>query len=329
MLFSLVRLHVAKNFLSHLHPPPSYRTWVRIYHKSWEKTIRFRTENQHAKCTVCLTMKEHKRQASTVSDSTVVANAYIQHLNLMMEDRKADAVWRQIGFDSVRTGITCLHEGVASWLTFTVDGMDCAKFKIPLNISKTKDFCSMHRPEMKLTPRGPSSFSLNTLCPKHLMLIRLKLIKCLQIHCWISKVADGLLEHFFLMDEDIAPTSNLDLSLMTETMSRCYYYIQRIGKASYPRGLRVHADNAAAETKNQVAFKFGAYLLWNGYFDNVVWSYFQTGHSHGLPDQRFSEVRHLLFQESVLECPKDFIKVLQQVKPRQQRELLITSVDGL
>lgn len=61
-----------------------------------------------------------------------------------------------MGFDSVRTGISSLHEGVSTWLTFTVDGMDCAKFKVPLNISKSKEFAAMHRPEMKLTLVVPS-----------------------------------------------------------------------------------------------------------------------------------------------------------------------------
>ena len=146
-----LRLDVAKNFLSHLQPPPSYRTWVRIYHKSWEKTVRFRGESQHSKCRVCEDMKEYKRQASTVSDSNLVAEAYVQHLNLMLADRKADAFWRQIGFDSVKSGVTFLHEGASTWLTMTVDGMDCAKFKVPLNISKSKLFQRMHRPEMKLS----------------------------------------------------------------------------------------------------------------------------------------------------------------------------------
>lgn len=96
-------------------------------------------------------MKEHKRQASTLSDSNMIAEAYCQHLNLMIQDRKADAFWRQIAFDSVKSGITFLHEGVTTWLSFTIDGMDCAKFKVPLNISKSKLFHGMARPELKLS----------------------------------------------------------------------------------------------------------------------------------------------------------------------------------
>ena len=96
-------------------------------------------------------MKEYKRQASTLSDANLVANAYVQHLHLMLQDRKDDAFWRQIGFDSVKSGVTFLHEGASTWLTMTIDGTDCAKFKVPLNISQSKLFQRMHRPEMKLS----------------------------------------------------------------------------------------------------------------------------------------------------------------------------------
>ena len=39
----------------------------------------------------------------------------------------------------------------SSWLGITVDGMDISKFKVPLNVCKSKEFQAMHRPELKLT----------------------------------------------------------------------------------------------------------------------------------------------------------------------------------
>ena len=121
-------------------------------------------------------------------------------------------------------------------------------------------------------------------------------------------------------------TANLDMSLISDAILLCYDRLCANGR-QLPKGLRIHADNCTSETKNQVAFKTGAFLLHQGFFDVVVWSYFQTGHSHGLPDQRFSEVRHLLFQESTLQTPADFVKVLEKVKPRQQRDLLVQRVE--
>ena len=42
-------LQVAKSFLPHL-VAPSYRTWVRVFHKDFKEKLRFRGESQHAKC---------------------------------------------------------------------------------------------------------------------------------------------------------------------------------------------------------------------------------------------------------------------------------------
>ena len=139
-------------------------------------------------------------------------------------------------------------------------------------------------------------------------------------------MVDGLLEIYNLMNQDMPTTANLDMSLISDAILLCNERLQADGR-QLPKGLRVHADNCTSETKNQVAFKTGAFLLHQGFFDVVVWSYFQTGHSHGLPDQRFSEVRHLLFQESTLQTPADFVKVLEKVKPRQQRDLLVQKVE--
>ena len=131
---------MASGFLSHLQPPPSYRTWVGVFHKSWAGVLKFHCENQHSKCTICEKMKAFRRQASTNHDQDLVTQAYLAHLQRMVEDRKADARWRQIGFDSVVSNITMLHEGCTTWLTMTLDGMDCAKFKVPLNVNKSKEF---------------------------------------------------------------------------------------------------------------------------------------------------------------------------------------------
>lgn len=138
-------------------------------------------------------------------------------------------------------------------------------------------------------------------------------------------MVDGLLEIYNLMNQDIPTNANLDISLICEAILLCHNKIE----GDLPHGLRIHADNAASETKNQVAFKAGAVLLNLKIFDVVSFTYFQTGHSHGLPDQRFSEVRNLLFQQATLQCPDDFIQCLKKVKPRQQRELEVRQVQCL
>ena len=131
----------AKSFLHHLGDMPSYRTWVRVYHTSWKKVIRFRGEKQHATCTECGRFKAWQREAASATDSEMVAKAYMAHLKGVMDDRRIDAQWRELGRNSVAFGHgASLHESGDTWLTLTVDGMDCAKFKCPRNVSSTKEF---------------------------------------------------------------------------------------------------------------------------------------------------------------------------------------------
>ena len=276
---------MASNFLSHL-TPPSYKTWVRVYHSSWEHVIRFRGESQHAKCDVCEKFKAFRRQSVTESDAKVVGDSYCAHLNTVLSDRRADAIWRQNAMDYMK-GLNTSKD--SSWLVMTVDGMDCAKFSVPLNIAKCKEFSKMERPEMKLT----------------------------------VVVTDGICESYYLMDQAVSATANLDLTLISEELLNAFEHCQHRG-VQFPVGLRVHADNAPSEMKNQLAMKFGSWLLHLNVVESVVFSFFMTGHSHGLPDQRFSEVRFELASQNVLESPMDFINAIENVKPRQGRSLQAT-----
>ena len=83
------------------------------------------------------------------------------------------------------------------------------------------------------------------------------------------------MEIYNLMNHDIPTTANLDISLISDAMLLCYNRLHAAG-LQFPKGLRVHADNCTSETKNQVAFKAGAFMICQGFFDVIVWSYFQT-----------------------------------------------------
>ncbi|CAJ1440051.1 unnamed protein product [Effrenium voratum] len=259
-------LQVAKSFLPHL-VAPSYRTWVRVFHKDFKEKLRFRGESQHAKCNACERFKAFKREAATTSE--MVAAAYVQRLDAVMRDRRADALWRQAAALSMTSGHSALDcSSQSSWLGITVDGMDISKFKVPLNVCKSKEFQAMHRPELKLT----------------------------------LAVVDGQVERFFLSDPTVGATANKDLIIIT-------HCIEAALQETLKRGL----PKESAETKNQTSFKYGAFLVFCDIFDDFVFTYFRAGHSHGLPDQRFSEVRHHLFASDVLQHPEDFLRIINQV----------------
>ena len=134
-------LQVAKGYMAHLGSMPSYRTWVRMYHAHWKRYVRFRHESQHSLCTECCRFKEYQRSTVSRADAELVANAYMRHLKGVMDDRRLDQQWRELGKNSVTFGDgATLNEGNSTWLTMTIDGMDCAKFKIPRNVPATKEF---------------------------------------------------------------------------------------------------------------------------------------------------------------------------------------------
>ena len=134
-------LNVANGYMAHLGAMPSYRTWVRMYHAHWKRYVRFRHESQHSLCTDCCRLKEYQRSAVSRADAEVVAQAYMRHLKGVMDDRRLDQQWRELGKNSVTFGDgATLNEGNSTWLTMTIDGMDCAKFKVPRNVPATKEF---------------------------------------------------------------------------------------------------------------------------------------------------------------------------------------------
>jgi len=132
----------------------------------------------------------------------------------------------------------------------------------------------------------------------------------LKLTCGIS---DGLEEVYYLMDNDVTTTANLDLTLLSDMMNQAVE-TRRSRNVPLPKNLRVHADNATSETRNQTALKWGAVMAYRSMFSQVAYTYYAVGHSHGLPDQRFSEVRGKLCSESVLQTPEDFLSAVKKVQ---------------
>ena len=117
----------------------------------------------------------------------------------------------------------------------------------------------------------------------------------MKLSCAIS---DGLEETYYLMDQNISTTANLDLTLLSDMMEKAAK-LCRERNVPLRKKVRIHADNATSETRNQTAFKWGALMVHRSIWTQVVFTYFAVGHSHGLPDQRFSVVRSKLTTEKV------------------------------
>ena len=122
------------------------------------------------------------------------------------------------------------------------------------------------------------------------------------------------------MDNDVTTTANLDLTLLSDMMNQAVETC-RSRHVPLPKNLRVHADNATSETRNQTALKWGAVMAYRSMFSQVAFTYYAVGHSHGLPDQRFSEVRGKLCSESVLQTPEDFLSAVKKMQAPSSRVL--------
>ena len=246
-------------------PKPSYSTFVRAFHdhdRPWQKSLKFRSDCQHAKCTECEKLKEFKKVAYSSSDAERVATAYHSHLSSMLKDRLLDAQLNTVAAEFMQRGAG--HHPVIS---MCIDGMDTAKFRLPRNMSWNKDIAGSYRPEVKCT--------------------------CVLI--------EGISEKFFLICDNSTKDANMCLTLLGHALAECLDRVKARGFPLADAELRIHSDNSPAEAKNQVNFKWSAMLLGKRYFKRVVWSQFLVGHSHSKIDQRFSEVRAALCAAPVLQ----------------------------
>ncbi|CAE7220431.1 hypothetical protein AK812_SmicGene35175 [Symbiodinium microadriaticum] len=149
-------------------------------------------------------------------------------------------------------------------------------------------------------------------------------------------VTEAISETYCLMDTNIAATANLDMTLLTEEIYQAVprevlAHVSLAGAGvAWPTGLRVHADNAPSETKNQYCFYWGAWMLDLGLFNQVSFTFYMKGHSHGLPDQRFSELRDALQKASWIEDLQSFRDIIEGcVQGRQGRRLRARHVSSL
>ena len=136
-------------------------------------------------------------------------------------------------------------------------------------------------------------------------------------------------EAFFLADNDVPTTADFDMTIIMDVVRRSYELSQQSGRA-FPEVLRLHADNGSGELKNQTCSKCMAWMVWLRLFKSIQVTHFMAGHSHGLPDQRFSEVREKLFAVvGVLEDPADYMKIIEKVEPREGRKQRISRLHAL
>ena len=266
----------------------SYSLFVSVYHCHWERKLKIRPDGMHAKCSTCERFKQYRRQCTSETDSKRVRQEHAMHHEAVMLDRHVDSV---LCMNSrMSCGILPGNPDV-QLLSMCIDAMDAAKFRIPRNISASKEFERLWRPQLHM-------------------------IGCIT----------PLTEFYFLTDLDVCKDSNLQATVVATALEQTYKQLQAGGR-SMPTELRVHTDNATAEGKNQTMMYLASWLVHKKLFKRVTLSQFRVGHSHGLNDQRFSECRRCLNESCVLEDPDAFQEALKtRVTPKQDRTLEVQRI---
>lgn len=278
---------LAESFLSHHRC--SYSTFLKRYNEHWAGRLKVRCEGQHAQCTSCAKFKKFRQQVSAPEDVQLVIREYSEHLRAVMADRREDCMLNARACISVGSIPGSEVEPQDTLLSMCVDAMDAAKFRVPRNLAATKEFQNLWRPELT----------------------------------FVGAIVEGLTEHYCISDLDVSKNANLQATIVGMALQQALKETQARGKP-LPRHLRIHTDNASGEGKNQTMMYLAAWLCYRHLFDSVMLSQFRVGHSHGKPDQRFSEVRFALSQCSVLQTPEDFAAAITDaVRPREGRNLRV------
>ena len=283
---SLAEMHdLARTFLPHL--PVTYGTFVKCYHMGWAKKLKIRAEGQRSKCSVCERLKEYRRQVTAPEDAKRVSEEYAAHLQEMMRNRTVD---HEICMEAqISAGATAGSQSPEnSVLSIAIDAMDAAKFRVPRNISASKEFQSLWRPELTV----------------------------------VGAITEGLTEHYFFADVDLPKNADMHIAIVGHCLEDARAEFQARGRP-FPRHLRLHSDNATSEGKNQTVFYLAAWLA-HRLFESVVLTQFGVGHTHFKLDQRFSEIRFALSQCTVLQDPDSFMQAISEgVQPREGRDLKV------
>ena len=139
---------------------------------------------------------------------------------------------------------------------------------------------------------------------------------------------EGVLEAYYLTDQDVKKDSNLEITVLTLALDQTFAILSDRG-VTMPENLSLTYDNTAREGKNQHVAKWMSWLVASGVFRSVQDGQGVVGHTHNKLDQRFSVVAAVLAREQILQTPDDFMAVIQQhVHAQGGRQLHVKKVEA-
>ncbi len=246
-------------------PHASYDSFLRCFRARWKDRLRIRNaKSTQSKCPECERYKELRRSVVSPTDVAKVVESYRTHLQAQYEDRAIDSRISAMAAQAAR-GVV---RDQVSIMSCCLDGMDQSKFRVPRNLSLSKEFQHALRADL---------------------------------HC-TGAIAHGIFEGFFLSDCRLRKDSNLQLTVLSRVLELSHTFLSaQADSGAWPSMLRCHTDNATSEGKNQHVMKYMAWMVFREAFKSAEMSMFRVGHTHNELDQRFSEVATALSRSQRLE----------------------------
>ena len=199
---------------------------------------------------------------------------YKEHIDGQTGNRRVDEFLQKKSVDHAK-GRTPFGQSVCR---SHQDGCDQAKFKMPPNISKSKEFENCWRP---------------------------------QLHFFGSMVF-GLVEKYYVLDPDVKNDANLTITMTARTLQTMHEDLKERG-LPMPAVWSHHCDNKTGEGKNQTVAKHFAHLTFMQKFHVAEQTQSEVGHTHGPIDQRFSVAAAALgHREDIKQCPQDVKEVIER-----------------
>ena len=259
--------------------------------QGWTRLLKIRDVAQHARCETCARLAKATKCHPSALERLAAEKALRVHRQRNFADRAVDARLSTLSLVSTdRDGET----KESRVLHIRIDGMDQAKFRCPRNLENSKGWASLWRPTL---------------------------------HC-VGVLVEGVLEAYFVTDQDVKKDSNLELSALAYALDLTRKELDMRG-VSMPEHLSLTYDNTAREGKNQHVAKWMGWLVLHKKFRSVQDGNGQVGHTHNKQDQRFSVVAACLKRQKLLQTPEDFLTVIQQhVHPTGNRKLVVGKIEG-
>ena len=265
------------NMWTELEEPASDATVRMAFEQRWRKSIGWRKQSQHARCSECVCLHAKRKLAKTDEQRQKVQADLEYHLRMMYADRETDERAIAICERSMTPELGELHR----ILRLSLDGMDRAKFRVPRNLASNTQFEDLWRPQLSM----------------------------------IGAIIPGLVEAYFVLDADVPKDPNTNMTVISRMLEISSKKLEE-RSTTLPEHWVIKADNTCREGKNQHLAKFSAYNVCSGKARSVNHPFSRVGHTHNEVDERFHVVTTVLKATQEMQTPEAFMdRIVDKVKP--------------